>query len=101
MPDNEYKSGEQVPESGVYGEQNIFGTPTGRDFALGRGETFPAVPRGYTYRSLKTLSVAELRARALHYRWMAGTASTAQVLSGLLKLAERFDELADRREADG
>ena len=101
MPHKEFQSGEAVPDSGVYEERNVFGTPTGHAVAVEKGETFPAIPRGYTYRSLATLSAAELRAKAAHFRRMAGTASTEFAMTGLLKLAERLEALADRREAGG
>jgi hypothetical protein len=46
------------------------------------------------------LSVAELRARAARYRQMAATATTLQAASGLRRLADKFDELADQREQE-
>ena len=98
MPHDEYQPGDPAPVSGVYEERNVFGTPTGRDVALAQGETFPAIPRGYPYRSLATHSPAELRAKATHYRRMAGTATTEHAMSGLLKLADRLEALAVERE---
>jgi hypothetical protein len=55
---------------------------------------------------LSELSAGELRRRALEYRGMARSATTAVVYAGLLRLAERFEgradtrELADMREAE-
>lgn len=62
------------------------------------GETIPAIPSDYRFRPLATLSVNELREKAAHYRRMAATATTAPVMSALLKLAEQLSTLADRRE---
>ena len=55
------------------------------------------------WRRLVEYSTVELRARANEYRCMAASATTPQALGGLLRLAERFDALADQRErgADG
>jgi hypothetical protein len=47
---------------------------------------------------LSQRSVAELRARAAEYRQCADTARTLLATNGLLKLAQRFDALADQRE---
>jgi hypothetical protein len=49
---------------------------------------------------LSELSACELRRRALEYRQMAGSATAAVVHAGLLRLAERFEALADTREAE-
>lgn len=54
--------------------------------------------RDLTWRSLSELSVRELRARAGRYREMAETATTAPVMKGLLNIAGRLDNMADRRE---
>jgi len=43
-------------------------------------------------------SAAQLRANACEYRRMAATASMADIRNSLLKLADRFDALADQRE---
>ena len=42
--------------------------------------------------------VAQLRARAEQYRDMAASARTLDTRNSLLKLAVRFDALADQRE---
>jgi hypothetical protein len=47
---------------------------------------------------LSQRSVAELRAQAHEYRRMAESARTMVVFESLLRLADRFDALADRRE---
>ncbi len=63
---------------------------------MGQGATSP--PRGQGLRRISEQSVDELRWRASEYRRMAPTASTCQVAEGLLRLADRFDAEADRRE---
>jgi hypothetical protein len=100
MPMNEYGPGELVPIAGPYEELNIFGTRTGRMVVVSEGEEFPSAPRGYRWRPLSDLSVAELRARAAQYRLMASTARTAQAANALRRLAERFDDLANQRERE-
>jgi hypothetical protein len=45
-------------------------------------------------------SAAELRARAVVYRRMAATARTAAVLEGLMRIADRYDRIAETREKD-
>lgn len=98
MAHNEFQPGAIAPDSGLYEELNVFGTPTGRAVTVTQGETFPALPRGFSWRPLSSLSASELRARAQHYRQMAGTATTSMVMTELLKLATRFDALADQRD---
>jgi len=49
---------------------------------------------------LSQRSAAQLRAQAEQYRRMAATARMADTEISLLKLAIRFDALADRREAE-
>jgi hypothetical protein len=49
---------------------------------------------------LSDLSARELRARARQYCEMANSAKTAVVHASLLRLAERFEVLADKKEAD-
>jgi hypothetical protein len=95
---DEFQRGEAAPQARPYEQLNVVGTPTGREIIVMHGDTFPAVPRGFTRRRLSSLSAAELRARATQYRQMAATASTALVMQELLKLAERFDAFADRQE---
>ena len=95
----ELSPGELAPTAGVYEELNVFGSGTGRVPDVRDGETLPAAPRGFSWRSLSALSVAELRERAAQFRAMAGTATTEGAKSSLLKLAERFDALVARRES--
>ena len=64
---------------------------------MDEGEELPRTPRGLTWRPLAELSAADLRAKAWDYRRMAATARTAEVMDNLLKLAERFEELANRK----
>ena len=98
MVHDEFVPGEQAPSFGLYQELDVYGTPTGRVVAMVQEETFPAAPRGFKWRALTELSVSELRAKATQYRAMAGTATTEAVMTALLRLAERFDALADQRE---
>ena len=100
MTSIEFNPGEPVPFGGHYAEVNAFGGRTGRLISVSEGDEFPAAPRGYRWRPLRELSVAELRARAARYRQMAVTARTLQAASGLRRLADKFDELADRREQE-
>jgi hypothetical protein len=100
MDRNEFTPGKPAPDPGCYEELNVFGAPTGKVIVMASGETFPAAPRGFSWRALAELSVSELRAKAAHHRAMAGTATTQGVVSSLLKLAARFDALADQRERD-
>lgn len=62
------------------------------------GEVSPLVALGTGWRRLAELSAADLRARADGYFRMAATATTLEVASSLLKLAEQFNALAAERE---
>ena len=62
---------------------------------------FPPLQLEFTWRALSEQSVPELRAKAANYRAMAATATTAEVMTALRKLAERLETLADQREAAG
>ena len=94
----EFRSGDTAPEAGSYEELNVFGTRTGQVIVMTSGETFPATPRGFSWRPLSALSVTQLRERASEYRAMARTATTEKVRQSLLKLADCFDALAARRD---
>jgi hypothetical protein len=48
--------------------------------------------------NLTQQSAAQLRTRAVAYRRMAETARMVDAVAGLLKIADRFDALADQRE---
>lgn len=63
-----------------------------------KGEVSPLAALDTGWRRLAELSAADLRARADGYFRMAATATTREVMVGLLKLAERFNALADERE---
>jgi len=52
------------------------------------------------YRPLSQRSSAQLRAEAQNYRRMAATAHTADTENSLLKLAIRFEALAEQRERE-
>ena len=94
----ETSPGEPAPDGGPYEELNVFGTRTGKVIVVSEGETLPAAPRGFSWRSLSALSVAELRERASHFRAMAGTATSQGAKTSLLKVADRFDALASKRD---
>ena len=96
----EFSPGQRASAGGPYEELNVFGTRTGKVVDVHAGETFPAAPRGFSWRSLSALSVAELRERAVYFRAMAATATTEGTKASLLKLADRFDALAAKRESD-
>jgi hypothetical protein len=98
MNRNESRPGEPAPGPDLYEELNVFGSPTGKVVVMVRGETFPVAPHGFTWRALSELSVSELRAKARLHRAMAATAATDAVMVSLLKLAARFDALADQRD---
>jgi hypothetical protein len=100
MERTEYKSGDRVPSSGDYEELNVFGSWTGGVAQLTEGDRFPAGPMGFTWRPLSERPAAELRAQAAKYRQMAETARTEIALSGLRKIADRLDALADQRERE-
>jgi hypothetical protein len=100
MAFSEHRPGEPASDSGAYEELNVFGTPTGRVEVVAKDEELPDAARGFSWRPLSEHSVAELRARAAEYRRMAQTARTATVGDSLIKLAERFDALANQRERE-
>jgi len=64
----------------------------------GKGSTNVASPV-FDYIPLLQRSVVQLRAQAEQYRRMATTARTADTQNSLLRLALRFDALANQREA--
>jgi hypothetical protein len=100
MQRTEYLPGDRVPRSGDYEELNVFGSWTGRVTQMTEGDHFPPTARGFTWRPLSERSAADLRAQAAGYRRMAQTARTATALSGLQKIADRLDALADQRERE-
>ena len=57
------------------------------------------MPTPGSYVSLSQYSSHELRTRSGELRQMAQTASTDDVEAALLRLADRFDALADERAA--
>jgi hypothetical protein len=52
------------------------------------------------YTPLSKRTISELRHRAAEYRRMAETATTIATMAQLIRLAERFDGLADAREKE-
>jgi len=98
MQRDEWPPGTPAPHAGLFEEANVFGRPTGVLAAKDAGEPLPGAPRGFTWRPLSELSVAELRARAVQYRDMAATATTQEVMLALLKIAARLDAMADEKE---
>ena len=57
-------------------------------------------PAGVSKTYPSSQSVSELREQAAGYRRAAQTTRIAEVRNGLLKLADRFDALADQREQE-
>jgi hypothetical protein len=53
------------------------------------------------WRPLSGRSIADIRAEAAQYRRMAETASTREVMTGLRRLADRLEGMADQRENEG
>ena len=98
MERDEFRAGDVAPAAGAYVQLNVLGAPTGMAIVLTERDTFPAAPRGFTWKPLGACSASELRDRAAYYRQMAGTASTTETRDELLKLAQRLDGLADQRE---
>jgi hypothetical protein len=99
MTTDEHPPHSAAPNTGLFEEHNIFGAPTGVVAFVTEGEPLPGAPRNFTWRSLADHSIEELRGRAAGYRTMAAEARTTLAKEGLLKLADRFDALANRREA--
>jgi hypothetical protein len=52
--DREHLPGERASVTGRYEELNVFSAPTGKAVRIEQGETLPASPRGFTWRSLQT-----------------------------------------------
>ena len=90
-----------VTHNGLFERLNVKGNLTGVMAFKQNGEAMLGAPRDLTWRPLSELSVWELRARAVRYREMAETATTAQVMNGLLNIAGRLDNMADQREGQG
>jgi hypothetical protein len=101
MRNKGFRSGDPAPRHSLYEELNVFGAATGKVIISVPGESFPGAPRGFSWRALAELSVAELRAKAAQYRVMAATATTTEVRDSLRKLAERMDAMANRQELGG
>jgi len=87
-----------APYTGIFEEIDLFGVVTGAAAFVKHGEPLPGAPRGFMWRPLGELSVAELRRRAAQCRHMAATARTRQTVEALLDLGERLDAKADQRE---
>jgi hypothetical protein len=91
---------ERAASPDIHEELGAFGVPTGRLLLAASDEGLPDLPRGFSWRPLSERSLAEVRARAEEFRAMAETATTQTVRDSLRKLAERLDNLADRRERE-
>jgi hypothetical protein len=50
------------------------------------------------WKPLRELTLAELRVLATNYRAMAATATTALVMGSLVRLADRYEAMANERE---
>ena len=79
----------------------MFGTPTGKTILLLRGEESQPLQCKFTWHPLRGRPTAELRKRAREYRRMAATATTAETQEALLRLAGKFDVLANEKDAPG
>jgi hypothetical protein len=91
---------ERAASPDLYEELSAFGAPTGRLVLAAKDEGLPDLPPGFSWRPLSERSVAEIRARAEEFRRMAGTATTHTVRNSLRKLAERLENLANRRKRE-
>jgi hypothetical protein len=85
----------------VFEELNVFGTATGNTILLLRGEEPPPPQYEFTGHPLRERPAVELRERAREYRRMARTATTAETQEALLRLAGKFDVLANEKDALG
>jgi hypothetical protein len=88
--------------AGRYEELNAFGVPTGAMVEIGHGGCLPSLPGGFTWRLAKRprisdLSTTDLSARAAEYRQMATTATAVEVRDALLRISERFSDMALER----
>ncbi len=91
----EYSPGTKAPVVDTDEELNIFGNPTDRLVWAEQDDELPVASRGFSWRPLSKLSVAELRARAAEYRRMAASATTVDVRDSLCRVADRFDARAE------
>lgn len=78
----------------------MFKASIGRMIVAAEEPKLPRTPQQVTWRPLSRRSTAELRAQAAEYRRMAQTARTMPVMTGLSRLAKRFDAMADLRERE-
>jgi|ERR1700744_4792519 hypothetical protein len=100
MAPRDQRSSERAASPDIYEELGAIGAPTGRLVLAAKDGELPDLPRGFSWRPLAERSLAEIRARADEFRRMAETATTRTVRDSLRKIAERLDNLADRREQD-
>jgi hypothetical protein len=77
----------------------VFRTPTGNLTLLIKGEELPPLRCELAWRPLRERPATELRERAREYRHMAATATTAETQQALLRLAGKFDVLANEKDA--
>jgi len=91
---------ERAASPDIYEELGAFGAPTGRLVLAAKDDGLPDLPCGFSWRPLSERSLPEIRARAEEFRRMAETATTQTVRDSLRGLAERLDNLADRRERE-
>jgi hypothetical protein len=102
MYENELKPGTPAPASGSYEEVNVLGSPTGFVVEVRRDNALPALPRGFTWRliarpRISDMAVADLLKKAAEFGRMAATASTVETRNALLRIAQRFADLAEER----
>ena len=48
----EFPPGTTAPASGTYEQLNVLGSVTGTKISVAEGQTLPAAPRGFTWRSV-------------------------------------------------
>ncbi len=100
MAPRDQRRNERAASPDIYEELGALDAPTGRLVLAAKDEELPDLPCGFSWRPLSQRSVVEIRARAEDFRRMAETARTQTVQDSLRKIAERLDDLADRRERE-
>ena len=111
--DTEHQPGALAPATGHYRPLNATGTPTSHSAHVPRGEPLPTArgearggwggrPARMSERrpSLAELTAEQLLARAAEYRRLAGTARARGSLEPLLELAEQWEGMAGKRQAE-
>ncbi len=53
-PQRDWPPGVPAPQTGLYAEINVLGTPTGLRIGVNEGMDLPAAPRGFVWRLVET-----------------------------------------------